>query len=48
MSESLETPTQVFSGEYCEIFKNTCLEEYLQMAASITFFGSLGRDMKKN
>ena len=33
---------------YCEIFKNTCLEEYLQMAASITFFGSLGRDMKKN
>ena len=25
-----ETPTQVFSCEYCNLFKNTCLEELLQ------------------
>ena len=29
-----ETPTQVFTCEYCEIFKNTYFEEHLQMAAS--------------
>ena len=29
-----ETPTQLFSCEYCEIFKNTYFEEHLQMAAS--------------
>ena len=29
-----ETPTQVFSCEYCEVFKNTSFEEHLQMAAS--------------
>ena len=29
-----ETPTQKFSGEYCEIFKNTYFEEYLWTDAS--------------
>ena len=29
-----ETPIQVFSSEYCEIFKNTYLEEHLLRAAS--------------
>ena len=29
-----ETPTQVFSFQYCEIFKNTYGEEHLRMAAS--------------
>ena len=28
-----ETPTQLFSGEYCEIFKNTYFEEHLQTVA---------------
>ena len=31
----LKRPAQVFSCEYCEIFKNTYFEEHLQMAASI-------------
>ena len=26
-----ETPTEVFSPEYCEIFKNTYFEEHLQI-----------------
>ena len=30
-----ETPTQVFSCEYCEIFKKTYLEEHLPTAASV-------------
>ena len=30
-----ETPTQVFSCEYCEIFMNTYFEEHLQTAASV-------------
>ena len=30
-----ETPAQVFSCEYCEIFKNTYFEEHLWTAASI-------------
>ena len=29
------TPTQVFSCEYCGIFKITCFEEHLQTAASM-------------
>ena len=29
-----ETPTQDFSSEYCEIFKNTYFKEYLLTAAS--------------
>ena len=29
-----ETPTQVFSCEYCEIFKNTYSEKHLRTAAS--------------
>ena len=29
-----ETPTQVFSCEICEIFKNTYFEEYLRTTAS--------------
>ena len=29
-----ETPTQVFSCEYCKIFKSTCFEEHLSTAAS--------------
>ena len=28
-----ETPAQAFSGENCEIFKNTYFEEYLRTAA---------------
>ena len=31
----LETPTQVFSCEYCEIFKNTYFEEHLRTAANV-------------
>ena len=30
-----EIPSQVFSNEYCEIFKNTYFEEHLQAAASV-------------
>ena len=30
-----ETPTQVFSCEYCEIFKNTYFEERLRTAGSV-------------
>ena len=30
-----ETSTQVFSCEYCEIFKNTNFEDYLRTAASV-------------
>ena len=30
-----ETPIQVFSCEYCKIFKNTYFEEHLQMAALV-------------
>ena len=33
-----KTPTQVFSSEICEIFKNTYSEEYLQTTASLVFF----------
>ena len=29
-----ETPMQMFSSEYCEIFKNTYFEEHLLTAAS--------------
>ena len=29
-----ENPPQVFSCKYCEIFKNSCFEEYLGTAAS--------------
>ena len=29
-----ETPTQVFSCEYCKIFKNSYFKEHLQTAAS--------------
>ena len=31
----LQTPTQVFSCEYCEIFKNTYFEEHLQTAGTL-------------
>ena len=30
-----ETPPQVFSCEYCEIFKNIDFEEHLQTAAFV-------------
>ena len=33
-----ETPTQVFSYEYCEIFKNTYFDEYLRISTSISFY----------
>ena len=33
-----ETLAQVFSCEFCEIFKNTYFEEHLQTAASNSFF----------
>ena len=29
-----EAPTQVFSCQYCEIFKNTYFEEHLQTTAT--------------
>ena len=32
-----ETPTQVFSCEYCEIFKNTYFEERLRTSVSEVF-----------
>ena len=32
-----ETPTQVFSCEYLEIFKNTSFEEHLRTTASELF-----------
>ena len=32
----LDTPTRVFSSEYCKIFKNTYFEEHLRTAASVT------------
>ena len=36
-----ETPTQVFSSEICEIFKNTYFEEFLRMTASVVPFSWL-------
>ena len=33
-----ETPTQVFSCEYCEISWNTYFEEHLRTAASVMVF----------
>ena len=30
-----EAPTQLFSCEYCEIFKNTYFQEHLRMTASV-------------
>ena len=33
----LETPTQVFSCEYCEIFKSTFFEEHRLTATSVVF-----------
>ena len=30
-----ETPTQLFSCEYCKIFKNTYFEKHLRMAAFV-------------
>ena len=35
--EGLMAPTQAFSCEYCEIFKNTYVEEHLLTGASIFF-----------
>ena len=32
----LETPTRVFSCEYCKNFKNTYFEEHLRTTASVT------------
>ena len=29
-----ETPTEMFSCEICELFKNTCIEEHLRTTAS--------------
>ena len=33
-----ETPIQMFSSKYCEIFKNSYFKEHLQTAASDGFF----------
>ena len=33
-----ETPTQVFSRDLCEIFKNTFYKEHFQETASQTYF----------
>ena len=35
--EGLMAPTQAFSCEYCEIFKNTYVEEHLLTGASVFF-----------
>ena len=35
-----ETPTQVFSYEYCEIFKNTYFEEHLRATVSVVKISS--------
>ena len=35
-----ETQTQVFSCEYCKIFKNTYFEEYLRTTASLFIKGA--------
>ena len=35
-SEPLETLTQVFSDEYCEIFKIIYFEEHLRTSASVS------------
>ena len=51
-----KTPTQAFSFKYCEIFKNTYFEEYLQATTSAAFFkeywkveinGTIGRAVYK-
>ena len=36
-----ETPTQVFSCEYCEVFKASCFEKYLRPTAFNFLNGSL-------
>ena len=33
-----QTPTQVFSSEYCEIFKNTYFDEHLLTEQLILFY----------
>ena len=33
-----ETPTQVFSSQYCKILKNAYFEEHLRTAASVDSF----------
>ena len=35
-----KTPTEVFSCEYYEIFKNTCFEERLRTAGSVYYSGN--------
>ena len=32
-----ETPAQLFSCEYCEMFKNTYFEQYLLTSASVIY-----------
>ena len=36
-----ETPTQVFSCEYCEIFQNSYFEEHMQTTASDSYKASV-------
>ena len=38
----IETPTQVLSREYCEIFKNSYFEKQLQTTASVNSASKLG------
>ena len=42
-----EIPTQVFSCEYCETFKNTYFEEHLRTAASLPLYVSVHHKWNK-
>ena len=43
-----ETPTQVFSSEYCKTFKNTFLEKHPRPAASDSSLECTEKKLKKN
>ena len=40
-----ETPTQVFSGTYCEIFKKSFFVKYLWLLLSLCIFADLKKDI---
>ena len=42
-----ETPTQVFSCEYCTVFKMTCFEEHLYTAAVFNYGNMYGYIIEK-
>ena len=41
-----ETPTQVFSCEYCKDFKKTYFEQYLRVAASVQHFSLFEKEIR--